>query len=361
LGAYLSGLDDLDLPAPLEAQRTVFSKRHDQYPASDNAQLPCRRKSAASIISARYWSRAEPLLAGFLDPGVRGLARARQKEYWDNVARGQAHFQRRDRHRESPYILKGIIRTKQGQYPMMGHTTMCGDRRYRSYVASRAICQPQPGTIFSQYFSAEPVERAVIAALQGVLTDASTVRDAILKHCQARATRGADSATRLSDLKSEQAKLQGRLRFALETLDEIGQDAARQLVAETQARLRGIDSELCEAQARRHPVADPGSLAERVMERLRKLSETMPTLPPKLVRGVLQAFVGRLEVDLETREIEVEFRLPSWAEADPDALCLDQVSAWKTEIQAQHVPLAMVRLCPVWRAYVPCDRCRRAA
>ncbi len=50
----------------------------------------------------------------------------------------------------------------------------------------------------------------------------------------------------------------------------------------------------------------------RVVEPRQKLSGTIAELPPKLIRKLLQVFIGRLEVDLETREIEGELRLPSW-------------------------------------------------
>ncbi len=74
---------------------------------------------------------------------------------------------------------------------------------------------------------------------------------------------------------------------------------------------RWVDAR-CAPHAPRIPAVAPEVVAERVVERLQTLSETMHELPPKVIRKLLQVFVGRLEVDLETREIEVEFRLPSW-------------------------------------------------
>ena len=72
------------------------------------------------------------------------------------------------------------------------------------------------------------------------------------------------------------------------------------------------------------------------------------------IRRLLEAVVHHAVVDLETRSVEIEIRLPSWLLDTSEPMCLDTAFACKTDIETHHengVSLMKMRLLWLKRSY----------
>jgi hypothetical protein len=70
---------------------------------------------------------------------------------------------------------------------------------------------------------------------------------------------------------------------------------------------------------------DPSTIAAAVKESLSNLAESIPSLPPNVVKQVLAALTASLVVDMETKEVDFAFHLPSWAIWEPKFFYFEQL------------------------------------
>lgn len=297
-----------------------------------------------------WFERPEPALAGFLDESIRPVAEAKQQARLDAFAAGQTQRRYRSRHTESDFILTGILVAKQGGHAMSGRRTGKPGYKWRSYQIGRAVAAPS-GKVPKTMIGAEPLEQAIVRALQLVLAEADHLRESIerIAREQLRGKRHRDDE--VTKLNSERETLVERMRYALMSLDEVGREALKADLQAWQTRIRTIDNEIRSITRARPVTNDPGRIADSVCTALRSLGEELPNLAPAALREVLKMFVSKLEVDLETKQVDVEFAVPDWSRVDLRQVCLNDGLACKTEGQA-HLALTVSRkLIRYQRAY----------
>jgi hypothetical protein len=154
--------------------------------------------------------------------------------------------------------------------------------------------------------------------------------------------------TDLTDLQREKASLEQKLAFVLDELDADGRDAVRAKVQQMQPRLKQVKAEMKSRAADRQQIDDPNQIADAICGKMSDLAEQVPSLPPTALRNLLQVFVEKLVVDLETRDFEVVFALPDWATVDAERLCLVGTPACKTTNEA-HPVYVLASYRAVWR------------
>ena len=329
--------------------------------AVENSQLGSGNPPRRIRPQKDWFERTEPLLADYLDEPIRTAARQKQQAHQDALATRDFQPRDRDRHRQSEFILKGILVSKQGEYPMTGRRTGKKGHQIRYYAVGRAFAAPTADRVLRRMIRAEPLERAVVAALQEILRDSDYVRRAVVDIARRELEDQTRGDTDLQALMDERKTVERKLSFIVDEMDDLGRAAVKQKVRGLQTRLREIDEQVRRAGARREPGAAPEQVAARVCERLASLAAQLPELPPAALRNILKLFVPCMVVDLQTKQVDVEFALPNWSDVDLDAVCLDDSLACRTDIQAHTAPLRIVTLCPAQREYVPCKPCRRAA
>lgn len=288
-----------------------------------------------------WFEREEPALKNLLDEAVRPAAEAKQKKRLDALATGQTQHGQRSRHTDSDFILTGILTAKQSGLPMSGRRTGKPGMKWRSYQITRAISAPSvkvPKTMIG----AEPLEQAVVGALQLILLEADHLRPQIEKMAREELRRDRDGKKDSTKLQAEKDLLAKRIRFAIANLDDVGKEAVKGDLQAWQVRIRAIDAEMRRAIEVSQAPDNPAAIAESVCAKLRALGEILPTLPPAALRDVLKTFVSKLEVDLETKAVVAEFALPEWSSLDLGKVSLTEGLVYKTDGQA-HPALTISR------------------
>lgn len=322
----------------------IYHMRGPDHPVEvehDKRELYARRRPAERLRPRTDWHVQEhPLLAEFLPAELRELAAARQQAHLDALASGEQRKPNRDRHRNSRFFLKGLLRSKQGDEPMTGTTTGKSGGPARYYHVPRAHAYPDGNRVLRRLIPAEPIERAVLEIVRSTLLTAPDLRERIERHVRAALKSAADDAGQLAELTAERDALRRKLEFVVESFDTDMQELAERKIAELRAQLRTINDRI--ARCRPATKLTDAVVAERVdavVAAAQDLAKSLETEPHATLAGLLRVFVGRLVVDLETREIELEVALPPYADA---AMWLDGPSACRLSNEPHPYPRTFV-------------------
>lgn len=297
---------------------------------TDRGTLVSRTCAPMRVRSEREWIRIDhPKLRDYLGD-LREAAERWQAAELAKQARGAVTRASKDRHVDSPFLLKGIVTVKQGGYLMTGRTS--GAHRY--YAVARGFTVPSNDRTLRRLFPAAVLERAVLDQLSQVLADADELRLVIAKTLEAgKQARGSDERGRLE---RERTKLARQLELAIESLGSAGREIARQTLQRIERKIGDIDLRLKSFEAEDEPY--PELSVDQVATALGCIAERVHFLSAVGVRRLLAAFVGRVEVDLATKDVEIEFSLPDWATIQTlgsvDAVSLDNESLKRSGIQA---------------------------
>jgi hypothetical protein len=324
--------------------RAIYHMRGPDRPVEaklDKRELYQRRRPPAHARPQSDWVVQDyPALFDILPPEIRDLAAAKQQAHLDAQAAGERRKPNRDRHRDSSFFLKGILRSKQGDEPMTGTTTGKRGIRKRYYRVPRAHAYPNGNRVLRRLIPAEPIERAVIEIVRRTLLTLPDLRDRIERKVRAALKAATDDAGQLKELTAEREAIRRKLEFVVDSFDAEMKELAERKIGELRAQLRAINDRI--ARCRPAVALTDSQVAERVdavVAAIENLAQALGTAPPPTLAGLLQTIVGRLVVDLETREGELEIALP--AEADP-AMWLDAGSACKSCNEPHPRPRAIV-------------------
>ncbi len=98
--------------------------------------------------------------------------------------------------------------------------------------------------------------------------------------------------------------------FVLDEMDNEGRDAVRGKVQQMQGRLKELNAEIHRRTTDRQQIDNADEIADAVCGKLSDLAVQVPNLPSTALRNLLQVFLNKLVVDLETKNVEVTFALP---------------------------------------------------
>jgi DNA invertase Pin-like site-specific DNA recombinase len=279
-------------------------------------------------------------MTDFLPEDLRAAASAMQAEYWSRRERGVA-MPKRNKHAESPYILDGILVSRQGQRPMTGKTSGPKGLKTRYYVvpeAQRYAVVADP--VWRRMVPAWPVEQLVLRLLQQTLLAAPSLRGIIRHQIQKQYANPNGAAETATMLNARRQKVEQQRDFVVENLELLGKDEARQRLTRLKDELTQIEQQL--ASAKTTPAWDADRIEQTVdelVEQLRQSAEVLRVQPKSALQRLLNVLVERLEVDLENRSVELTFALPQWAVEAPGRvayeLCLKKTSSYKRCPDAQ--------------------------
>lgn len=321
------------------ATSAIYYQRGPDGPVAAATELKdlVNGRPARRVRPRTDWvERQEPGLADLLDPALKTAASAKQSVRLEALAAGLPAKRNRDRHRDSSYFLKGILTARQGGHVMTGRTTGKKNCPMRYYSVSRAYSHPSSDKTLRTLIPAEPIEQVVITVLQEVLTNCQRVHE-LLRKIAERELRAERSPPDLADLQREKTSLEQKIAFVIDELDTDGKDAVRPKVHQMQSRLKEVKAEIRRRAQDRQQLEDPDAIAAVICGRLSNLADQVPSLSATALRNLLQTFVSRCVVDLETRDFEVVFSLPEWAIVNSERLCLVGDPACKTTNEAHPV------------------------
>jgi hypothetical protein len=288
--------------APIEA------RRDDPMELRDSPRPRRRRRPFEEWIL-----REDPALTDYLPESIREATRI--AIHADMRRRAASKPRSRDRHRQSPFILKEVLRSRQGGHRLTGRI---GGRRNqaRYYQFNRARSSPRTDHPLKAFIPAAPLERAVLAVLREILVNHPDIQGAVQRALKKRAAeQDQGSADRVSldkELKRRQRQIVSSIESLTgdETMDRPIQDRLsryREDLARLSAALR--------ASPQPPPAMDVDLVADRIANELAGFADNLSGDVVETVRQIVNLLVGRMEADMETKEVEFDLQIPDWLAA----------------------------------------------
>jgi DNA invertase Pin-like site-specific DNA recombinase len=291
----------------------------------DLEELAMRASVRTQMRPEEDWREQDmPELYDFLPEEVRPMVIAKIKTHLASIADGKPTRPNRDRHLKSEYLLKGILRSKQGGHKMTGKKSKSG----RNYRVSRASNVPKSNNELRHFIPAEATERTVLEMMSLAFSDQGVIDKALRRAIQQHHRVAKQTPTNAATVQKLLERKRRQLTILADDIvgDERDDDPVMHKVAALRREIGELKNQLTMATSQ--PISDPSMGIERLAKDLRKFvlatTKNAAIAPDDVphVRAILSVLVGKLEVDLATKELEIEFSLPSWV---PQALQSRQV------------------------------------
>ncbi len=281
-----------------------------------NAHAKPRRKVRPE---ADWQEQTYDLLSDLLPEHVREPARRHIEEVLRAKADGRPKRAKKNKHWQSTFALTGLLKCAETGRPLTGRVTGGNDRpqKNRYYAISRAhYCAQSADPHLRRFVPADDLDAVVLQHLRDALLDRlkleAAVRDVLATLKDHR--QDADSPDVLN---KQLRKMRHQIVSLTGDLDpDAGDDDP--VVRELQ-RIRGqagdIESKLKRLVApKKLTDVDPAAVAKRfadeVEEAIHSLPEQYDPADHPRVQALLKIFASKLEVDMHTRAIYIEFAMP---------------------------------------------------
>jgi hypothetical protein len=191
---------------------------------------------------------------------------------------------------------------------------ICGrGNAVRYYQINKARSSPRSDHPLRAFIPAEPLERAVLDVLREVLISRPDLRGAVERALKKRAAEQDHGSNDRGAIERELHRRQRQIASALDSLT--GDDAADRPIQERLTRYREDVARLT-ASLRSTPQPpveiDIDAVADRMAAEMAGLADQLLSDDPEAVRQVIRLLIGRMDVDLTTRVVEIDLRLPNW-------------------------------------------------
>lgn len=274
----------------------------------------------------------------------------------------------KDKHRNSEFFLKKILKSKQGGYPMVGKRSgRHGEKCY--YHVTRGQRFPKANNIFNRAINATALNKEMLRVLKEVLLNRSDIKEALHRIVEQHANQQLPPDNR-PQIEKALKKKQRQIAAALDSLSgdsemdrpieikltEYRADAARLVTAlrSTAQSKKSVDIEVA---------------VENLATMLADFAANLDGKDYGIIAEMFGLLVHKMEADLLTKETTVTLALPNWigeAIANNGLMGLDTVFACRTQNETQRgnaIILAEYRCNAKGHSHIcyDCQRVRRAA
>lgn len=231
----------------------------------------------------------------------------------------------KDKHADSPFFLKGWLRSKQGDFAMTGRSSARGDKTpNRYYYITRAHHTPIDGSNLIGGIEANSIENAVLDVIEEVCRSPEVFAADISKIVDDKLAESQTNRASLQTWLAEKKEMEGRL-IAFFDFNGETQKLLTKKREDLETRLSAVNLHIKAAEGTEE-VYDVEAVATAVRDQLAAIGETIRGMPTDSVRGIVEVLVPRLVADVQTKEIEMDIALPLWAlntKNDILTVCLD--------------------------------------
>jgi len=338
----------------------IYNRRSKNAPKpsmTDRKTLHNRKKPKQQIRPRGEWLEIEhPLLRDYLDD-LRDRAVAWQNEELKKQDPSRVTTPAsKDRHIDSSYFLKGILKSADG-HPLTGRTV--GNPKTRYYAIHRGFTTPKRDKTMRRLIPADQLEHAVLEVVREVLLSTPGLKARLIQHIVTQRQQTDVDATDLAKLESERTKIGQQIEFVIDSLGSVGKDAAKAKLQQLEAKLTAVIERIEQARAtKKIDARSPAAVADEMIAKLTQVAATIQTLPMPTLRSLLTNLIARLEVDMATKAVQIDLSIP--AEMGKNGLCLEDKAVQRSVYQAQYeIPFDSADCSYRRVGRTPCFDCRR--
>jgi len=274
-----------------------------------------------------WFETSEPHLVDFLgDENLRQTAITQQARMWERRLDPTRTRKNKAKRPSSPYLLSGLLIAKQDSEALVGSQSGKADRPVRIYRHKRAVRECEAGSIYGKVFNAEPLEQALLLVLQNILLDWPDLEARLLHHVTQQIENAGQQDHQLQSKREQRDEVREQLLLYVRMLTPKTQKELASEITRLQSLRDVLDEEIEMMEKRQGAVEiDPQAAVNSVKAKLGHLSESIHSLPPNIIHEVLKAMATSLVADMETKEVDFTFHLPSWFLWEPEKFSIAQL------------------------------------
>lgn len=263
-----------------------------------------------------YVDEQHPDLEDYLpfDPVLKEAIHKRQLEALRRLANRKPSKPGGDRHAGSDFVLKHILRSKEGGCPMTGTTQTQRGKRYRYYHVSTACDKPLSNNKLNGRVNADALEPAILSVISEVLGNYTGAEDATRAAFEAHRRESDATREEVGALKRRRVDLLKQIDFWVRRVSELGEEVVDQQTSAHRNELLALNRKIGAVSYNSTvPPVSAEVISQQAAVVVKQMAESVRSMAPAQVRAVLRTLVNRAEADLETKRVEFDLRLPSWA------------------------------------------------
>jgi hypothetical protein len=325
-----------------KATDAIYFKTAKGSPAPSDVTTEELRDSSGRVRTrarpAEEWLlREDPALREFLPKHLFEIARPVIEAHMREEGKAKPlPTLRKDRHRNSEFFLKYILKSKQGAHPMTGKRHGRNGEK-RSYRVPLGVRCPQTNNVLGRAINATALEKEMLHVLREVLLNKPNLKETL----RAAATAHAQKHQPLNDrslVEKALMKKQKQIATALENLTgEVELDRPiESKIAVYRAEVSRLTSALRLSLRTKAPV-NIDEAAEELAAELADFGSNLDQKDKAIVHEMFGLLINKMEAELVTKEIEDALAIPDWlgsAIAENGTMSLVGASACRTQNQA---------------------------
>jgi len=299
-----------------QISKATYNMRGKSQPVSVPRRRPTPHRKTKSEIyrGPDEWVVMEyPELANiFIDVELQEQVWEKCRRRLIRLADGMAGKSGGDSHCDSPYILKGILRAKQGNHMMSGQKSTHA-RYYRAKAYVNYPSSDSARKILTTMIHADVLEKAVLQSLQQTLVSSPNVESEVRAHILHLVRQSEGERQEVPQLIAQRDELWQRIDFAMTELRDLGREVVKQKVAPLKDKHRMLDARIEALQSQHPPICqNPDAIVANVTRRLKYVASCLDGASRPFLKRVLRAFIHDMVADLADRSVEWFVAVPDW-------------------------------------------------
>lgn len=270
-----------------------------------------------------------PQFQDFLPQPMRTLARRRIFRYLRAKAQGK-RGPRQGAIRgkvDSPFILTNRIRARHNGEVLSGRNTGKVGQCYTYYGITKARNRPgaTDNELDRKLIPAPPLYALIVGLLGETLRSIPQLKERVRRqaHAQLSTAPAADVNDDRGRLETEAKDLADQLNFLAENLERFDLKVAEQKMRSLGDRYDAVQPKLRNLAPRQpKPEKDVDRAVDTALAELGNAEDFVRAFGRPALDHLLDVLLAKAEVDMASRYVEIEFRLPLWALEMPERLCL---------------------------------------
>ena len=338
----------------------------------DEVELVLRKTFTPKLRPMDEWDRIDqPYMYDFLPRDVRDLAIAAQAAMWQHRLDPTRPRKQVNAHPASTYMFSRKLIAKQDSQTLIGTLSGDGIEYYRHPKGRQGVMK---GSVYNRLIGAKPLHEAAVRLLAEILLDQPNLRERLTVFVVEQ-RRGADlDAPAVAELQAERDELKQIIQTTMRTLRGAALEDTREELERLGARRNEIEARLEQIKGAQHRDTRPvEQIVDEALAILMEDSRRLLSLTGEPLREAVNRLIPHLEVDMETKAVDLSIALPVWATmAKPNRrkhakneempVC-PPTTPWSPDGDWTHPIFATAKCEYEWRRGAtttpPCYRCRR--
>ena len=270
-----------------------------------------------------------PQFQDFLPQPTRTLARRRIFQHLRGTAQGQRGPRKQAARGkvDSPFILTNRLRARHNGEALSGRNTGKVGQCNTYYGITKARNRPgaTDNELDRKLIPAPPLHVLIVGLLGETIRSIPQLKERVRRQAQARlsAVPTTDADDERGRLEAEAKNLANQLNFLAENLDRFELKVAEKKLRELGDRYDAVQRKLRSSIGPRQPQAkkDVNQSVDKALAELANAEDFVRAFGRPALDRLLDVLLTKAEVDMASRYVEIEFRLPLWALEAPERIC----------------------------------------